>query len=371
MGFIVSLLVVLFSLSLEEMDVLGAEKFGSHRDVLKKQTVSPIEQVEEHQVFIRVAYSELNPVDLQKLRGSPKQADQPVPSPPFVPGYGGSGIVEAVGEKAPSILKGKRVAFLADPSRRGSYATHIAVDHRLVAEIPSEKLSLRDAASVPLAGCTAYESLVKLGLQESADISDQALLVIGGGGGVGTWAISLARAWHPKLKIVATASSEQSKAWCLQRGADQVVGHDDFVEKLGGGRQGSVSHILCLTEPTPAIFGGMAEVIQSYGTICLVVAGASIQNIDLGFCFFKAANVVLETVFSSIRTNYKSIVPSSEIASILNLLATEAIKAPLSPQLEGLAESWDNALAEGGLLDALASGHVCGKLVMQIGNQGV
>lgn len=350
------------------MDVLGAEKFGSHRDVLQRKTSSPITSVETNQVLIRVAFSELNPVDLQKLKGSPKQANQPVSSPPFVPGYGGSGTVEIIGEQVPKTLNGKRVAFLADPSRPGSYKSHIAVDYRLVSELP-ENLTFREAASVPLAGCTAFESLVKLGLQESASVADSTFLVIGGAGGVGSWAISLAKVWHPKLKVVATASSDRSKTWCLERGADQVVGHEEFVEKLGGGREGSVSHILCLTEPTPSVFGAIAEVIKPYGTICLVVAGASIRGLDLGFCFFKAANVVLETVFSSIRDKYKTIVPSSEISVILALLSSGKIKAPLSPQLDGVSQSWEDAVAEGGLLDVLSSGHTCGKLVMQVGKE--
>lgn len=353
------------------MDVLGAEHFGAHNDVLQKQTIADIGTLAKNQVLIKVAFSELNPVDLQKLRGNPKQTGQPVPSPPFVPGYGGSGIIEKVGEGVPEDLNGKRVCFLADPSRRGSYASLIVVNYHLVAELPSEKLTLREAASVPLAGCTAYESLVKLGLEESATVSDQkTLLVVGGGGGVGSWAISLARAWHPKLKIVATASSNQSKSWCQQRGADQVVGHDEFVDKLGGGREGSVSHILCLTEPTPALFGGMAEVIQPFGTICLVVAGGSIKNLDLSFCFFKAANIVLETVFSSIRDNYKTIVPATEIASILALISSGAIKAPLSPQVQDISDDWEKAAAApGGILDLLSSGHTCGKLVMKIGQE--
>lgn len=120
-------------------------------------------------------------------------------------------------------------------------------------------------------------------------------------------------------------------------------------------------------EPTPDVFGALADVIQPYGIICLVVAGASIKNLDLGFCFFKAANVVLETVFSSIRDDYKHIRPCAELSDMLELLASGSIKAPLSPQQEGINDSWDSALESGGLLDVLSSGHTCGKLVMQIG----
>lgn len=357
------------------MEALGADKFGQHNEVLCHQTIDELPTCSSTDVLIRVAYSELNPVDLQKLKGGPKQAGQAVPNPPFIPGFGGSGIVLDVGSDVPppkqqQSLKGKQVAFLADPSRPGSYATHILVDYRLVAELPSSgKVTLQEAASVPLAGCTAYESLVKLGLGKDVIPSeDTKLLVVGAAGGVGSWAITLARAWHPKLTIIATASSPESQNWCQSRGADQVIFHNEIAERLGGGREGSVSHILCLTEPTPPIFGALADVIQPYGTICLVVAGASIQSLDLGFCFFKAANVVTETVFSSIRTKYRQFVPSLEIAEILELLSSGIIEPPLSPQLTGISENWKDALKKGGLLDILSGGHTRGKLNMKVGS---
>ena len=355
-----------------KMEALCASNFGVHRDVLQFRTLDKKPVCETPtDVVIRVVYTELNPVDLHKLRGSPQQEGQAITNAPFIPGYGGSGVVEEVGKEAPSSLKGNRVAFMADPSRKGSYATYIAVDHRLVAEIPSDRISLKDAATVPLAGCTAYESLFKLGLGKDTVVSDDAtFLVVGGAGGVGSWAISLAKAWHSNLKVIATGSSQASKEWCTGRGADQVLSHEEILDTLGGGREGSVSHILCLTEPTPSLFGKLSDLIQPYGTICLVVAGASIKGLDLGFCFFKAANVVMETVFTSIRTNFKSTVPSKEIVEILELLFTETLKAPLSPQQESAEgeRDWKGAMEAGGILDILAVGHTRGKLILKIGS---
>jgi NADPH2:quinone reductase len=130
-----------------------------------------------------------------------------------VPGFGGSGTVRETGKDAPVEWIGQRVCFIADPTRRGSYATHIVVDYRCVALVPSSGVSLRDAASIPVAGLTAFESLHKVGLaavtnvdrESSSNVVEKSLLIIGGAGGVGSWTISLARAWYPKLKIIATA----------------------------------------------------------------------------------------------------------------------------------------------------------------------
>jgi len=349
------------------MRVLGATHFGDHKDALSFSTaaIPPWEALGPTDALIRVSYSEVNPVDRQKLSGGPRKS-LAVPNPPFVPGYGGSGVVETVGRDVPASLLGRRVAFLGDPNRSGSYATHVAVDYRCVFMIP-EGVSLRDAATVPLAGCTAYESLVKLGLgpNHSVESVGKSLLIVGGAGGVGTWATLLTRAWHPQVKIISTVSSEDSREWCETQGATQTLGHND-IESLGGGQQGSVDYILCLTEPTPSIFKALSEVIRPYGCICLVKAGVSIESLNLGFCFFKSASVMTETVFSSIRTEFRYIEPRKEIADIFELLSSQKIKAPLSPQLANLNENWETALHVGGVLDALATGHTQGKLVLQI-----
>jgi hypothetical protein len=62
----------------------------------------------------------------------------------------------------------------------------------------------------------ALESLCKVGLalNDVGDISRKLLLIVGRAGGVGSWVIFLARAWHPSLKIMATASTKEQQDWC-------------------------------------------------------------------------------------------------------------------------------------------------------------
>jgi len=306
-------------------------------------------------------------------------------------------MVEAVGSNLRSASDdcwavGQKMAFLGDPSRPGAFAMHVAVDHRLVARIPDAVL-LRDAATVPLAGCTSFESLQKLGLLRLSPGEHEdgvagappprpkTLLVVGGAGGLGSWAISLARQQQQQqqsLTIVATASSDASRQWCQERlGADRVIAHEAIHSQL---EKSSVDCILCLTEPTPSLWEDLSEVVRPYGTICLTVAGPSIQSLDLGFLFFKAVTITCETVFSSIRTKFEHTQPSTEMAYLLQMLASGAIQAPLSPQLATLvgADNWKQCLSFpsptkekgsecGGILDQLATGHTIGKLVMKIG----
>ena len=316
------------------MEVLGATKFGEYNEVLEFQSIPHLttKDLGPKDVLIQVSYSDLNPVDFQKLKGNGKNV---VPNPsPFVPGYGGSGIVVDVGSQGPQHLVGKNVCFLVDPARgRGSYASHVVVDSHCVAAIPAG-VDLRDAASIPVAGLTAYECLVKIGLAANKQIKGQgslqhvgvesttlhpnqkeithkdvsaSLLLVGGSGGVGSWIITLARAWHPHLQIIVTASPE-SHDWCTSLGASQVIAHDRIADTLAGGPSGSVSSIICLTEPTQALFTTLTEVIQPYGNICLVVAGKGIESLNLGFLFFKCANLLSKYAMCRLICRYSACV---------------------------------------------------------------
>lgn len=354
-------------------NIFGAKLHGKYSSVLEFQSLDGESlQLRPNDVLIKVSFTDVNPVDLQKLRGRHNMLGRPVENPPHVPGYGGSGTVVGAGS---AILathwKGLHVCFLADPTRLGSYATHVVVNVNCVAKIAPMTMAMtkritmmRDCACIPVAGLTAYESLAKCGLVtkiESNNRTDDgsftsSLLIVGASGGVGSWAITLARALNPRIEIVATASNQCQHDWCISLGADRAIRHDEISSELEGGKEGSVDAVVCLAEPTQDLFGTLSDVIKPYGTICLVVAGKSIGSLNMGFCFFKCVNVKTETVFSSIRTRYRNIVPAKELEVIVGLLASGKIKAPMSPDLKNgkVSESFRNALGENGVLKALS-----------------
>ena len=287
-----------------------------------------------HDVLIQVAYADLNPVDLQK-------------KPLVATGFSGSGFVREVGS-ASTLAVGSRVAFLTN--RGGAYAEWIVVDDRGVVELV-DSVDLRSAAAAPLAGCTAYEALEKMQIRQRSS-----LLIVGGAGGVGSWATLLARSWNPSLEIVCTTSKDDG--WCEAQGASRTIRHKE-IESLGGGREGSMDAILCLVEPEPDVFDSLTEVIRPFGCICLVVAGYSMSSLDLDFAFFKSATIATETVFSRFRTQFANGDSRQMLTELLQL------PAPLSPTLNG-DEDWSDAVKDGGILEQLASGHTRGKLVMRI-----
>ena len=359
------------------MQALGAEKHGEWRDVLELCSL-PRPVPSPNECLVRVAFADVNPVDLQKLGQNKGQAVSR--DPPMVPGYAGSGIIVERGESVPSeFVTGSRVAFLVNPThaQKGAYAEYCAVDHRAMAMVHA-RVTLQSAAVVPLAGCTAYESLVKLGLGPGTDVSALSspnkpkVLIVGGAGGVGSWAILLLQAWHAsKIEIIATASSKESKAWCESLDTQQslcCIGHDD-IATLGGGPNGSVDYILCLTEPKAPLFEGLSEAIKPRGCICLVGSGPSLQSLNVGFCFFKSCSLQCETVFSSFRTNFAHVQPSTEIAAVLALMESGKIAtAPLSPALAKVECDWTNLRGkeEKTVLDLISGGHTQGKLCMAI-----
>lgn len=404
------------------MEVLGASKHGNYASVLGWTTSTEAKIERGHDVLIKVSFTDVNPVDLQKI-------EKPFKPVPFVPGFGGTGVVEQIGSLAPQHLKNKNVCFISPTG--GSYATHIVVDSRCVAVVP-KNVDMRDAASVPVAGLTAYESLVKVGLlipeQRSSEtggkfdiaalkknlsappvspkkpssaatkvsaqrmsLSPMArknssmtangddenatkgakLLVVGGAGGVGSWTILLAKLLNPALKVIATASTPAQQAWCKKMGADDVIQHREIKTKLKGGQSGSVHSIICLAEPTKSLFESLSDAIKPYGNICLVVAGKSIENLNLGFCFFKSVNLVCQTVFCSARTEFQYIEPSVELEYILGLLSQQRIKAPINPDLESgeVSEKFKDALhPKKSALKALSSANYArrGKFVMRM-----
>jgi NADPH2:quinone reductase len=380
-----------------------------HRHGLNFVSNQPLRELLHTQVRIRVAYTDVNPVDVQKLQQHHKQVlkqkhhdsiDLPSPLPLFVVGYGGSGYIDVIGDNVPTssaFQKGQAVAFLGDASQRiGSYGTHVLLDYRLVAPMSmsmpmsmfpadnkvkeeDQEAIMEAAACIGVAGNTAYEALEKVGLSLSESQSstqantasiNKTLLVVGGAGGVGSWTTRLARAMHPNLNIVVTASTPDDAAtqhWCVsQNGATQVIGHSDIGDSaksnLQGGREGSVDHIVCLAEPTTSLMSAMADVLKPFGKMCLVVAGPSISNVDLGFVFFKSGTVAMQTVFSNARNGFTAphINQSAQMAHILELMMTTKenktkMTAPLRPDRHSIpgCSDWTRALDNNGVLDVM------------------
>ncbi len=189
-------------------------------EVFKEQDV-PKPKPGESDVLVKVYATSVNPVDY-KIRKAGSWAGV---KPPAIIGYDVSGVVEAIGSRVKDFKVGDEVYYTPEISggQQGSYAEYHVAHESIVARKPSN-LNHREAASIPLAGCTAFEALVNV-----ADIkSGESVLVQAGAGGVGSLAIQIAKALG--LFVFATCGS-YNKELVKQLGADRVIDYraEDFV----------------------------------------------------------------------------------------------------------------------------------------------
>lgn len=202
------------------MKAIIFEKFGPS-SVLKTAEL-PNPQVAAGEVLVKIAYASVNPVDW-KIREGYLQALLPHRLP-ITPGWDFSGEVVAIGSGTSQHKVGDQVyAFARFPEvHKGSYAEMIAVPEAFIAKKPTS-LELSTAAGVPLAALTAYQVL-----HELAQIKlGEKVLITGGAGGVGSFAIQFAKL--AGAQVTATASSA-NLSYLRELGAENPV--DYTTQKL-------------------------------------------------------------------------------------------------------------------------------------------
>lgn len=170
-----------------------------------------------HDILVEVRAMSVNPVDTKRRR-----SEEPKDGPRIL-GFDAAGVVRAVGPLCTLFRPGEEVFYAGVVNRPGSNAELQLVDERIVGRKP-RTLTFAEAASLPLTTITAWEGLHdRLGIHEGAG-EGQALLVIGGAGGVGSMVIQIARQ-RTALTVVATASRPETAQWCRDLGAHHVVDH--------------------------------------------------------------------------------------------------------------------------------------------------
>lgn len=182
---------------------------------------------------VRIAAISVNPVDTKVRASSDAEAGGWK-----VLGWDASGIVDAVGAEVTRFRPGDAVFYAGALTRPGTNAEYHLVDERIVGRKPAT-LSDADAAALPLTAITAWEMLFdRLDVRRSVPGAANAILIIGGAGGVGSIAIQLARALTD-LTVIATASRPETRDFVKSLGAHHVIDHskplDEEVAALGLG----------------------------------------------------------------------------------------------------------------------------------------
>jgi zinc-binding alcohol dehydrogenase family protein len=231
---------------------------------------------------------------------------------PLILGFDGCGIVKSIGKDVSLFKLGDKVFYVGDMTRDGSNANLQLIDERIVGHKP-DSFSFAEAAAMPLATVTAWESLFHR-LRIGAEDEGKTILLIGAAGGVGSIAIQLAKKVG-KLNVIATASRAESRDWCLKMGADVVLEHHNLSAQLTQQNLSAPDFILCMGVPDDYLLE-MIEVIAPQGYICLL-ANAN-KPFDLNLLKPKSIHLVWEMMFTRSKFQTEDMV---EQGKILNKLA--------------------------------------------------
>lgn len=153
-------------------------------------------------------------------------------------GWDAVGKVVETGPDVTGFKVGDAVFYAGSIIRPGANSQFHLVDERIVGHKP-QSLSNAEAAALPLTAITAYEMLFdRLDIRKPVPGAANAILIIGGAGGVGSITIQLVRALTG-LTVIATASRPETQGWVRELGAHHVIDHArplaEQVEALGIG----------------------------------------------------------------------------------------------------------------------------------------
>lgn len=302
-------------------------------------------------LLVKVTAVSVNPVDFKVRQNSAKDK---VLDEPKVIGWDAVGVVEAVGDEVSLFKVGDEVYYAGDITKPGSNAEYQLIDERIVGKKPA-KLSIEQAAAIPLTALTAWEILY-----DRIRINDKdrgkSVLIIGGAGGVGSIAIQLAKQ-VAGLTVIATASRPETLEWCKQLGADFVVNHKDLVNEVHNAGFQHVDFILDFVD-TNQYWDAMCELIKPQGHIASITGSAA--PVALNKLKSKSVSFSWELMYTRSTFQTDDMIEQHHILNkVADLLDNGTLKSTVTQIMNGLtAENFRKAHAQ------LESGTTIGKLVI-------
>jgi alcohol dehydrogenase len=300
-------------------------------------------------VVVRVAATSVNTVDTMIRRMG--QEELPLsPDLPAVLGMDFSGTIDTVGEGVTGFAPGDEVygcaGGLAD--LQGALAEYMPADARLIAHKP-KRLTMKEAAALPLVGITAYEGLQRAGIRDG-----QKVLVHGGAGGVGHVAVQLAK--HFGADVYATCSGGKQTGiikgydatpinYRTEKVADYVDAHTDgagfdlVFDSVGG--------------------ANMANSFEAAGLNANIATTVSMLELDLTPAHFKGLSIHVVFMLIPMLHDHKR----EEHGKILAELGRIADEGALVPLLDEVVFGLEDA---GQAYARLASGQATGKVVIEL-----
>ncbi|HEY1954544.1 MAG TPA: NADP-dependent oxidoreductase [Polyangiaceae bacterium] len=314
------------------MKAIRVQEYGGPEVLRFEDAPDPVPGDDD--VLVRVRAAGVNPVDWKVREGRLKESVKY--KLPMIPGWDLSGVVVATGAKASRFLKGEEVFGRPDIARDGAYAELVTVREGTLARKP-ESIDHVTAAAVPLTALTAWQALFDAapGFQGAHLQPGQTVLVHAASGGVGTFAVQLAK--NHGARVIGTCSTD-NVAYVRSLGADEVV---DYKKTRFEDVARDVDVVLDLV-------GGETQQ-RSWGVLKkggILVSITSTPSAD-------------EAKKRGVRAGYVFVQPSSDqLASIATMIDAGKLRVEVSKVLPLSAAREAHELSQ--------AGHTRGKIVLRV-----
>ncbi|KAG1472927.1 hypothetical protein G6F56_001254 [Rhizopus delemar] len=224
-------------------------KYGPSQEALEYNTEIPLPTIKNpHQVLVKVKAAGVNPVEVKVTSGNIKGLSSAILSFPSIIGADFSGVIAEKGDQVNEFELGDEVfgslplPFGCD----GTYAQYTLVDIRKssIAKKPSN-VSFEQAASAGIALLTAYQGVVNHGdITDRNKGQERSFLIVGASGGVGSYAIQVAKAINPNNYVVGICSGKNVE-FVKSLGADRVIDYknEEQYYKFLENRKGSFDFV--------------------------------------------------------------------------------------------------------------------------------
>ncbi|QWI68785.1 NADP-dependent oxidoreductase [Bacillus mycoides] len=194
------------------MRAMVIDKYGK---VPMRMTEMPTPEINEYEVLAEIHAASINPIDFKIRDGKVKLLLKY--KMPLILGNDFSGVIVKVGTKVTRFKVGDEIYARPRKDKIGTFAEYIAIHEDDIALKP-KNLTFEEAASIPLVGLTSYQALHDIMQLQKG----QKILIHAGSGGVGTFAIQLAKIMGA---TVATTASEAGENLVKSLGADEIINY--------------------------------------------------------------------------------------------------------------------------------------------------
>lgn len=310
------------------MKALLLQEKGNWKEMKVSEVATPT--AGDGEILVEAHAVGLNPVDYKTAIGG-----NPNWTYPHILGLDVAGVVAEVGHGVTTLKKGDRVVYHGNLTKQGGYAEYAVTKANTVTVIP-EGVTYEDAAALPTAGYTAYQALhYKLPLERI-----QSILIHGGAGGVGGFAVQLAKL--AGKQVISTASSHNHE-YVKSLGADYVINYreDDLISKvksITNGRgvdavidtvsaQSATNSLDCV-----AFLGHIVHIAGApdYAKIKPFTQSISYHEVALGAAH-QSGDVLAEEALANIGDHMMALVAKGSISSMLKeVISLEEVPASLT-----------------------------------------